>query len=220
MLKAVFFDIDGTLVDSNEFHVLAWYEAFSDAGYKISKDRIRDQIGKGADQLIPSLLSQPAPSQLNSMADRHGEIFRSRYLQQIEPFPHAADLIALLHTNGKAVILTSSADRIEVEHYVKLLKLDGLIKSMITKDDVVRSKPAGDIFAAALAQVFPVTASETLAIGDTPYDVQSASQSAVRTIALRSGGFSEEALAGAGAAYIYTSVEELYNDFDNSPLQG
>jgi HAD superfamily hydrolase (TIGR01509 family) len=219
VVKAVFFDIDGTLVDSNEFHVLAWHEAFREAGLCVSKEQIRRQIGKGADQLIPALCPLAAPTQQKDMADRHGEIFRSHYLPQVKPFPRATELIELLHDEGKEVVLASSADKAEVEHYVRLLGIAGLIKGMVSKDDVVSSKPAGDIFAAALAHVFPVQASETLAIGDTPYDVESASLSGVKTIALRSGGFSEEALAGAGAAYIYASVEKLFVDFDTTPLQ-
>src|ERR1700761_3788573 len=83
-LKAVFFDIDGTLVDSNEFHVMAWDEAFQDHGFKAEKAQIRTQIGKGADQLIPSLLPEATKEQQDAMAHRHGEIFRTRYLGQVE----------------------------------------------------------------------------------------------------------------------------------------
>jgi HAD superfamily hydrolase (TIGR01509 family) len=218
-LRAVFFDIDGTLVDSNEFHVMAWEEAFRDHGYQAEKSVIRGQIGKGADQLIPSLFPDMDQKTRNAAADRHGEIFRARYLQQVKPFPHATDLIELLHAKGKAVVLASSADKSEVEHYVGLLKLSPLLKGTVSKDDVAHSKPAGDIFAAALAQVFPLAASETLAIGDTPYDVESALRSDVKTIGLRSGGFSEEVLADAGAPYVYASVKALFDTFDASPLQ-
>jgi membrane protein len=93
-----------------------------------------------------------------------------------------------------------------------------MLAGSVSKDDVANSKPAGDIFAAALAQVFPTAASQTIAIGDTPYDVESALRSDVKTIALRSGGFSEETLAEAGARYIYASVKELFDQFDSSPL--
>jgi phosphoglycolate phosphatase-like HAD superfamily hydrolase len=95
-----------------------------------------------------------------------------------------------------------------------------MLAGTVSKDDVVSSKPADDIFAAALAQVFPMAASETLAIGDTPYDVESALRSDIKTIGLRSGGFSGESLAEAGAPYIYASVKELFDNFDRSPLQG
>jgi membrane protein len=218
-LKAIFFDIDGTLVDSNEFHVMAWEESFRDHGFLIDKAAIRGQIGKGADQLIPSLFPDMAEGQQKTIAERHGDIFRHRYLKQVKPFPHAADLIAMVHAKGTKAILASSAEKAEVKHYVELLKIGAMLTGTVSKDDVASSKPAGDIFAAALAQVFPTAASETLAIGDTPYDVKSALRSDIKTIALRSGGFSGESLAEAGASYIYASVKELFDNFDRSPLQ-
>lgn len=218
-LKAVFFDIDGTLVDSNEYHVMAWDEAFRDHGFVADKDDIRGQIGKGADQLIPSLFSDMPKSQQDAIADRHGEIFRLRYLSQVQPFPNATDLVQQLHFKGKDVILASSAEAKEVKHYVALLNLAPFLKGTVSKDDVARSKPAGDIFAAALAQVFPLAPSEALAVGDTPYDVESALRSQIHTIGLRSGGFSTDVLAGAGAPYVYASVKELFDNFSSSPLQ-
>jgi phosphoglycolate phosphatase-like HAD superfamily hydrolase len=218
-LKAIFFDIDGTLVDSNEFHVMAWEEAFRDGGFLIDKAAIRGQIGKGADQLIPSLFPDMAEGEQKAIAKRHGEIFRPRYLKQVKPFPHATDLIEMVHAKGTKAILASSAEKAEVEYYVELLKIGAMLTGTVSKDDVANSKPAGDIFAAALAQVFPMAASETLAIGDTPYDVESALRSDIKTIGVRSGGFSGESLAEAGAPYIYASVKELFDNFDRSPLQ-
>lgn len=218
-LKAVFLDIDGTLVDSNEFHVMAWQEAFRDHGHHIDLDQIRSQIGKGSDQLIPALLPDLDEKAGKAIANRHGEIFQTRYLKQVKAFPHATDLIEMLHAKGKKVILASSADKTEVDHYARLLKVGAILTGTVSKDDVENSKPAGDIFTAALAQVFPMAASEALAIGDTPYDVESALRSDIKTIGLRSGGFSGEILAEAGAPYIYASVKELFDKFDSSPLQ-
>ena len=219
-LKAVFFDIDGTLVDSNEFHVMAWDEAFKECGLATTADEIRKQIGKGADQLIPSLFPQSSPRQREQAGAQHGRIFRARYLPQVKGFPNATDLVGMVHAHGKTVILASSAERAEIEHYIALLKVRAFVTGSVSKDDVANSKPAGDIFAAALAQVFPMAASETLAVGDTPYDVVSALRSDVKTIALRSGGWSQESLAGAGAAFIYASVKDLFEGFAASPLVG
>jgi membrane protein len=94
-----------------------------------------------------------------------------------------------------------------------------MLTGTVSKDDVAHSKPSGDIFAAALAKIFPLAASETLAIGDTPYDVESALRSEVKTIALRSGGFSEKVLGDAGAIAVYASVKELFEQHDSSPLR-
>jgi membrane protein len=217
-LKAIFFDIDGTLVDSNDFHLMAWQEAFRDHGHFIERDRIRAQIGKGADQLIPALLPDADRATEKAIGHRHGEIFQTRYLKEVKPFPCAAALIDLLSTEGKRVLLASSAGKAEVEHYVELLGVGHALTGTVSKDDVKNSKPAGDIFAAALASVFPILASETLAVGDTPYDVASALKSDIKTIALRSGGVSEETLADAGALYVFASVKELFEHYDRSPL--
>jgi phosphoglycolate phosphatase-like HAD superfamily hydrolase len=217
-LKAIFFDIDGTLVDSNDFHLMAWQEAFRDHGHFIERDRIRAQIGKGADQLIPALLPDADRATEKAIGHRHGEIFQTRYLKEVKPFPCAGALIDLLSTKGKRVLLASSAGKAEVEHYVELLGVGHALTGTVSKDDVKNSKPAGDIFAAALASVFPILASETLAIGDTPYDVESALKSDIKTIALRSGGVSEETLADAGALYVFASVKELFEHYDRSPL--
>lgn len=148
-VKAAFFDIDGTLVDSNEFHVTAWDEAFRDYGHNAEKVAIRGQIGKGADQLIPSLFSEMDKKTRDGVAE-HDEIFRTRYLHRVRPFPCATDLIELLHAKGKYIILASSAEKVEVEHYIGLLKLSAFLKGTVSKDDVASSKPAGDIFCGGL----------------------------------------------------------------------
>lgn len=206
-LKAIFFDIDGTLVDSNEFHVQAWDEALHDHGHRVEPSQIRNQIGKGADQLLPALIPDIDAASQKVIAERHSEIFRTRYLTQVKPFARAKDLVEMLHNLGKAVLLASSAEKAEVDHYVELLKVGHALQGIVSKDDVKSSKPAGDIFAAALALVFPVSASQALAIGDTPYDVESALKSGLKTLALRSGGFSDEVLCNAGAAYVFASVK-------------
>ena len=218
MVRAVFFDIDGTLVDSNEFHVMAWQEAFRDYGHHFEKEQIRGQIGKGGDQLVPSLLPGSDEKTEKSLSHRHGEIFKPKYLHQVRPFPHAFDLLEMLHARSVAVLLASSSEKTEVEHYVHLLKAEPFLTGVVSKDDVENSKPAGDIFAAALAKVFPMVASDTFAVGDTPYDVESALRSNIKTIAVRSGGFSEEVLAGAGASHVYGSVKDLFDNFSGSPL--
>jgi HAD superfamily hydrolase (TIGR01509 family) len=219
MLKAVFFDIDGTLVDSNDFHVMAWQEAFRDFGHYFEQSDIRGQIGKGGDQLVPSLLPGIDEKLQKAVSERHGKVFKPKYLAQVKPFPHAFDLLEMLHAKGVKVLLASSSEKTEVDHYIDLLKVEPFLTGTVSKDDVAHSKPAGDIFAAALSKVFPLSASETLAVGDTPYDVESALRSGIKTIGLRSGGFSEEVLGDAGAPYIYASVQDLFDNFDNSPLR-
>lgn len=187
-------------------HAKAWQQAFDENGYPIEYDAIRQQIGKGADMLIPALLPDSPERLRKSMAKRHDELFRTLYLPQVHAFPHATDLILELHSSGAKVILASSAKASELEHYVCLLGVEGVLAATTSADDVEKSKPAADIFATALNKVAPIRSTEVLVVGDTPYDDLAAGKCDIRTIALRSGGFSDFDLAAAGAIGIYDSV--------------
>jgi membrane protein len=215
-IKAVFFDIDGTLVDSNEFHVSAWERAFQESLFPVDRAAIRRQIGKGADMLLPALAPELPEKDRKAIADRHGKIFQTGYLSQVQPFPHARDLIAALHARGLKVLLASSAQQAEVDHYVDLLDARGLISGTTSGDDVRKTKPAGDIFLSALSKVTPIAALEVVAIGDTPYDATAARKAGIRTIAVKSGGFPESSLVDAGAVAIYDSVGDLFERLNES----
>jgi phosphoglycolate phosphatase-like HAD superfamily hydrolase len=217
-LKAVFFDIDGTLVDSNEFHVTAWEKAFRDCEHPVPVAAIRGQIGKGADMLIPALLPESDDTTRASIAQRHDEIFKSRYLEQVQAFPGATELIATMYRDGIKVLLASSAKADEVEHYVKLLRAKQFLTATTSSDDVHQSKPAADIFASALKKVAPIDAQEAIAVGDTPYDVTSAGKCRIRTVAVLSGGFPEAELQRAGAIAIYDTIADLLVNLETSPL--
>jgi phosphoglycolate phosphatase-like HAD superfamily hydrolase len=217
-VEAVFFDIDGTLVDSNEFHVMAWEQAFCESGYPASGEAIRKQIGKGADTLIPSLMPYSDEKTRQAIAKRHGQIFQSQYLLQVKPFSGAKQLIERLHRGHRKILLASSAKATEVQHYMKLLGVESLLHATTSADDVKHSKPAADIFASALAKVAPVPASEIFAVGDTPYDALAAGKCGIKTIALLSGGFSKRELEDAGAIAVYSSVHDLLANLEISPL--
>jgi HAD superfamily hydrolase (TIGR01509 family) len=215
-IGAVFFDIDGTLVDSNEFHVSAWERAFQESLFPVDRAAIRRQIGKGADMLLPALAPELPESDRKRIADRHGEIFKTGYLSQVQAFPQARDLIAELHAKGLKVLLASSAKQTEVDHYVDLLDVRGFIFGTTSGDDVTRTKPAGDIFLSALSKVTPLVASEVVAIGDTPYDAAAARKAGIKTVAVRSGGFPDSSLTDAGAIAIYDSVSDLLKHLKSS----
>lgn len=218
-IKAVFFDIDGTLVDSNEFHVKAWKQAFAEQSFPVQEQDIRQQIGKGGDMLIPALVANLDGARAKAIDEDHARIFRSRYLAQVKAFPCAAALIRTLHERGRKVLLASSAKRDELEHHVNLLGVKNLIADTVCADDVEKSKPAGDIFAAALAKVAPIGPHEVLAAGDTPYDVISAGKCHIRTVALRTGPFSDSQLQQAGAIAIYTDLAALLKGLEDPPLR-
>jgi phosphoglycolate phosphatase-like HAD superfamily hydrolase len=213
--RALLFDVDGTLVDSNEYHVSAWHEAFLKHAREVPLTAIRKQIGKGSDQLIPALLRSDSPSVHESIDTEHGEIFRSRYLSQVKPFPGATELLRALHRLGVKLVLASSAKPQELDYYVDLLGIASLLAGTVTSQDVNRSKPAGDIFRVALEKAGPISATQTLAVGDTVYDVQSAQRSSIETIALRSGTFSDEELQQAGALAIYDDVAAILGDLEH-----
>jgi phosphoglycolate phosphatase-like HAD superfamily hydrolase len=214
--QCVLLDIDGTLVDSNDFHVRAWERAFERCGHAVSASAIREQIGKGGDQLVPALLPQVTPEESESIAGAHDEIFQSEYLDEVRPFERATDLVAHLHEAGIKVVLASSSKRVEVDHYIQLLQLEKLIDASTCADDVENSKPAGDLFAAALKKIGSVTPAQARVIGDTPYDAIAAAKCGVETIAVLSGGFAEPALRSAGARMIYRDVGEILAQSERS----
>lgn len=214
--SAVFFDIDGTLVDSNAFHVLAWQEAFAAIGAQFDRQTIHDQIGKGTDMLVPSLLPDADDAQQEALGKAHDTIFKSRFLDRVAPFPGARDLLARAAAAGRTVVLASSASQGELDHYLDLLDARGLVSATTSADDVERTKPAPDIFAAALDKVAPRPAGDVVVVGDTPYDVEAAARCGMAAVAVRSGGFADDALSGAIA--LYDDVAALLRDYEASPL--
>jgi phosphoglycolate phosphatase-like HAD superfamily hydrolase len=217
-VKAVLFDIDGTLIDSNDLHVLAWEQAFREHGIERSREQIHAQIGKGADMLIPALAPELDAKQRHSIDERHGELFQTRYLPRTQPFPCAEALLKTLHSSGLRIVLASSAARKELNHYIELLHASGLIAATTSGDDVTHTKPAAEIFEVALSKIAPVTAREALAIGDSPYDAQSAGKCELRTIGVRSGGFSDADLNRAGVIALYDDACDLLKNLESSPL--
>jgi membrane protein len=216
MIKAAFFDIDGTLVDTNEFHVLAWEAAIRAQGCSALKADIRGQIGKGADMLLPSLFPAMTEAKRDRIAGCHARIFAKHYLHRAKPFPSAKQLIERLARSGVKIVLASSSKKSEVIHYIALLDIGRFVFHVVSADDVQRSKPAADIFAAALEAVKPLSADEAMVIADTPFDLESSAKSHLRMIGLRSGGFPDSALSAAVARY--DNVKALLACIDSSPL--
>jgi membrane protein len=218
-IRAVLFDIDGTLVDSNDMHVLAWEEAFAGVGASFDRQVIHEQIGKGADMLVPALLPDADDTMIKKLGVAHGDVFKEKFLKQVKPFARAHDLLARVHAAGQEVVLASSASAAELDHYLELLSAHALVAATTSADDVEHTKPAPDIFASALEKVAPLSAHEVIVVGDTPYDVEAAAKCGITTVALRSGKFSDLALRSAGAVAVYNDVAALLAGFDQSPLR-
>lgn len=217
-IRAVLFDIDGTLVDSNDQHVIAWEEAFATIGAHFDRAAIHDQIGKGTDMLVPTLLPDLGEDEQERLGETHGTVFKTRFLEGVRPFPGASDLLRRVHAAGQKVVLASSASKEELDHYVALLDAASLVDAGTSSDDVDATKPAPDIFATALEKVAPLTPAEVIVVGDTPYDVEAAAKCGIAAVALRSGGFSDTQLTEAGAVAIYDDAAALLADYDRSPL--
>lgn len=213
-IQAILFDIDGTLVDSNDFHVLAWDEAMRGSGHEIDRQELHDHIGMGGDNYVPALVPGASKEEAERLGEVHGRIYKA-YLPQVRPFPGARDLLQRCKDEGLKVALASSASGEELDFYLRLLECDSIIDAHTSADDVRASKPSPDIFEAARGKL-GAPAADTLVVGDTPFDIAAARGAGIRTVAVRSGGFTDEALKDASA--IYDDVATLLARFDASPL--
>ncbi len=219
MLKAVIFDVDGTLVDSVDIHARAWVEAFAAFGHHVDFAAVRSQIGKGGDQLMPVFLSQPELEREGAAIDaRRAAILKERYLHQIRPFPDVRALFERIRADGRRIVLASSAKADELDFYKSITGIEGLTDAETSSDDVDRSKPEPDIFAAALDKLDGVAPAEAIVVGDTPYDAEAAAKVGLRTIGVLCGGFSERRLREAGCVAIYHDPAALLAGYDRSPL--
>ncbi|HET9637618.1 MAG TPA: HAD family hydrolase [Allosphingosinicella sp.] len=214
--RAVLFDVDGTLVDTNDLHAAAWREAFLNFGLDKPVEEIRWQVGKGGDNLIPSLFPDLGEPQRKAIEAYRGDLFRRDYLPRAKPFPGVRDLFERLTADGIRIVLASSSHEEEVDYHLSLIACADLVEATISKDDVENSKPCPDIFAAALGRVAPLGAGETAVVGDTPWDARAAAKLGLRTIGFRCGGFPDEALAEAGACELYDGPGDLLARFESS----
>lgn len=219
MIKAAIFDVDGTLVDSNDLHVEAWREVFRCYGKELTFDDVHGQMGKGGDQLMPVFCSEEELGEFGEeLEQRRGELFKSDFLPRVRPFPRVRELFERLKADGLQVALATSAKEEELEQHKKSLRVEDLLAAATSADDAERSKPHPDIFQAALAGLEGVAPDEAVVVGDTPYDVQAAAKAGIQTIGLLSGGFMEEALREAGAVAVYRDVSDLLDNYEESPL--
>ena len=219
MIRAVIFDVDGTLVDSNRLHVEAWQEAFRGCGKEVTFAELHKQMGKGGDQLMPVFCSREELDRFGEdLERRRTELFASDYLPRVRPFPRVRELFERVKADGLAIALASSAKEEELERHKKSLRIEDLLETSTSADDAERSKPHPDIFQAALEGIGGVAPEEAIVVGDTPYDAIAAAKAGMRTIGLLSGGFTEEALRSAGAVEIYKDVADLLEHYDESLL--
>ena len=219
MIKAVVFDVDGTLVDSVDLHARAWQEAFEHFGKKIPFEKVRYQIGKGGDQLMPVFFTKEELDEFGEeMEEYRGDLFKREYLPRVKAFPDVRELFERIRRAGQRIALASSAKEEELDVYKKIARIEDLVEEQTSADDAEKSKPHPDIFEAALAQLGDVKPSEVIVVGDTPYDAEAAGKAGLATVGFLSGGFPEEDLRAAGCVRIYRDASDLLAHYDDSPL--
>jgi HAD superfamily hydrolase (TIGR01509 family) len=215
-VRGVIFDVDGTLLHSNDAHARAWVRAFAAGGHAITFDQVRPLIGMGGDKVIPLLTGLDADGPAGQLiGDRRHVIFMRDFLPLLSPEPGARNLVQLARDRGLAVAVASSATSGELAGLLRSADVADLFDTVVSKDDAGKSKPDPDPIHAALRRL-AVPAAEAIMIGDTPYDIESARRAGVATIAVRCGGWSSQDLADAIA--VYDNPQDLANDFDASPL--
>jgi HAD superfamily hydrolase (TIGR01509 family) len=215
-LKAVLFDVDGTLVDSNDAHAAAWVKAFTEHGVTVDPALVRRCIGMGGDKLMPAVSGMADDSQRGAaIAKRRGEIFMTEFVPSLKPFKDADDLVAAVKALGLTAVAASSAKEDELKELLELSDTTSLMDDTTSSDDAEESKPAPDIIDAALRRA-KASPAEAIMIGDTPYDIEAARRAGVKTIAFRSGGWSDADLKGAIA--IYDGPWDLLHSLTSSAL--
>jgi HAD superfamily hydrolase (TIGR01549 family) len=212
---AAILDIDGTLVDSNYQHTIAWYRALRQHGHVLPVWRIHRHIGMGGDQLVASLCGDEVEAQQgDDIRDAEKALYMA-LIDEVEPLAGARDLIADLKRMGRRVVLASSAKPDEVEHYLDLLDARGLADAWTSAGDVEKTKPEPDLVHAALEHAGSDSA---VMVGDSTWDCEAAARAGIQTIAVLTGGFSEQELRDAGAVAVLRSIEELRQRLSDTPL--
>jgi HAD superfamily hydrolase (TIGR01549 family) len=213
-VPAALLDVDGTLVDTNYHHAMAWFRAFRDHGIALPVWRIHRHIGMGGDQLVPALVPGIEQDVHEAIEETRGQRY-AELIDEVQAFAEAHDLIEDLKERGTSVVLASSSPQDELDHYLDLLDARELLDAWTTKDDVDATKPDPDLVVAALEKS---GADEAVMVGDTPWDVEAARKAGIDTICLITGGWSKHELLDAGAAAVYESIEELRLNLENTPL--
>jgi HAD superfamily hydrolase (TIGR01549 family) len=209
MGRGVIFDVDGTLIDSVDAHARAWQEALAKWGKDVRFEDVRSQIGKGGDQLLPVFLSKDEVDQFGEqLSGWRSEHFKKTYLPKLRAFPRVRELIQRLLDDGVKVALGSSAKKDELTAYKKLARIDDLIATESSQDDVDKSKPHPDVFLSALAGL-RLDPDDVVVVGDSPFDAEAAKRAALRVVGVRCGGFPEAVLREAGASALYDDPAAL-----------
>lgn len=210
-------DIDGTLVDTNYQHAIAWYRAFRQHGIVLPIWRIHRHIGMGGDQVVGALTDERTEREKGDDIRASEKTLYFQLIDEVQPMNGSRELIEQLKARGHTVILASSAKQDEVDHYLDLLDARGLADDWTTSADVESTKPAPDLVTSALERAGG-SPEDAVMVGDTPWDVEAAAKAGVPTVAVLTGGFAMSELEEAGAKAVFESVDELCQKLEQTPL--
>lgn len=213
-VTAVLLDIDGTLMDSNPLHVLAWQRAFRRLGRHEEGSRVLHLIGMGGDKLAPEVLGDAPQEEL----DRAKELWLEEYsekglVEHAEPIAGAADLLAELKRRGVRTALASSGEQSDIDRYVERIGGRDAFDELVSSNDVGESKPAPDIFTLALEKLG--NPAGAVVIGDTVWDVAAARAIGLPCLCVLTGGIERSVLTEGGAAAVYEGVAEIQEHLDD-----
>jgi HAD superfamily hydrolase (TIGR01509 family) len=216
-VRAALLDLDGTLVDANYQHAIAWYRAFRQHGIVLPLWRLHRHVGMGGDQLVEAVAGREVEERFGDEVRAAEKRLYLELIEETEPFAGAREFVVELKRRGHAVVLASSAPANQLEHYLDRLQLREVVDGWTTSDDVEATKPEPDLVRAALERA---GSDDAVFVGDTGWDVEAAARAGLETICLITGGWSEQELREAGAVAVYESIEELTRRLDETPLKG
>jgi HAD superfamily hydrolase (TIGR01509 family) len=218
MYRAVIFDVDGTLVDSNDAHAWAWIQALAESGRHVDFTRVRPLIGKGGDKLLPEVagifIDSPEGKRI---ADARRRIFQREFIPRIKPTPGARELLEWMRDEQLTLVVASSAEASELRDLLRIAGAVRFFEATTSSDEADRSKPDPDIVHAALERSGR-RASEAIMIGDTPYDIEAADRAGIGTIALRCGGWWSDGDLSRAVA-VYADPADLLSHYNVSPFK-
>ena len=216
MAQAALLDLDGTLIDANYHHALAWYRAFRRFEIVLPMWRLHRHIGMGGDQYVAAVAGDEVERRLgDELRDAHAEEFEP-IRDECEPLDGASDLLDELRHRGLTLVVASSSGKDDLEYFLEKLGGSEVVDSYTTKDDVGRTKPHPDPIRAALEQA---GTDDAVMLGDSGWDVEAAAKAGLSTICVITGGWSEQELRDAGAAWVFDSIPHLLENLDETPLR-
>jgi HAD superfamily hydrolase (TIGR01509 family) len=210
-------DVDGTLVETNYHHAIAWYRAFTQHDVELPVWRIHRSIGMGGDQMVAALAGDNVEEEKGDDIRTAEKALYMAMIHEVRPLPDAHKLLEALKERGHTVVLASSAKEDEIEHYIDLLDARELADDWTSSADVEQTKPNPDLVQTAMKKA---GSDDAVMIGDSVWDVEAAKRAGIETIAIRTGGFGVDELTEAGAACVFDSIHDLLESLKDTPLEG